>query len=336
MVIPYKFNPLGVSKSSYFELVVKPGILGDSLTYGFTPYWNANGYCKVIDWGDNTSEDAVTSGTVLTHTYSSSGTYKIKIKADCYRMIFGAMIDNDYVKLVYNSNGNWDALGNITDSRYMFNYCINAVFQFKNIPRNIVNGSSMFGYCKNAILPLTSLPSSLTNSSSMFENCFVATLPLTSLPSNLTNGSSMFSYCKNAILPLTSLPSSLTNSIGMFSNCTSASLSITSLPSNLTAGNNMFSNCTNATLLITSLPSNLTNGSNMFYGCNKAVIDLDTLVANAPANGWEKLTNIMYMFYNAGAGNSPGTVTGSRSAFLAKCPKVKITSDAFTGTNTTE
>lgn len=288
MVIPYKFNPLGVSKSSYFELVVKPGILVDSLTYGFTPYWNANGYCKVIDWGDNTSEDAVTSETVLTHTYSSSGTYKIKIKADCYRMIFGAMIDNDYAKLVYNSNGNWDALGNITDSRYMFNYCINAVFQFKNIPRNIVNGSNMFSNCKNAILPLTSLPSSLTNSVSMFDGC------------------------------------------------TSASLSITSLPSNLTYNSGMFRDCTNATLLITSLPSNLTNCSNMFYGCNKAVIDLDTLVANAPANGWEKLTNIMYMFYNAGAGNSPGTVTGSRSAFLAKCPNVKSTSNAFTGTNTTE
>lgn len=47
--IPYPLDPMGSNLGPYFELVVKPGILGDSLTYGFTPYWNTGGYCKVVD-----------------------------------------------------------------------------------------------------------------------------------------------------------------------------------------------------------------------------------------------------------------------------------------------
>ena len=49
--IPYPLDPMGSSLGPYFTLVVKPGILGDSLTYGFTPYWNTGGYCKVMDYG---------------------------------------------------------------------------------------------------------------------------------------------------------------------------------------------------------------------------------------------------------------------------------------------
>jgi hypothetical protein len=87
--IPYPLDPMGSSLGPYFTLVVKPGILGDSLTYGFTPYWNTGGYCKVVDWGDGSSKDATASGTKLTHTYAVAGTYTIRIKADCYRCMFG-------------------------------------------------------------------------------------------------------------------------------------------------------------------------------------------------------------------------------------------------------
>lgn len=87
--IPYPLDPMGSNLGPYFELVVKPGILGDSLTYGFAPYWKTGGYCKVVDWGDGSGEDATASGTTLTHTYAAAGTYTISIKADCYRVYFG-------------------------------------------------------------------------------------------------------------------------------------------------------------------------------------------------------------------------------------------------------
>lgn len=334
--IPYPLDPMGSSLGPYFELVVKPGILGDSLTYGFTPYWKTGGYCKVVDWGDGASQDATASGTVLTHTYAAAGTYTISIKADCYRCMFG--YNDTYAPLIYDANGNWDALGNITD------------------------GSNMFYNCRNATLPLTSLPAGLENGSYMFYNCTKATLPLTSLPAGLTVAERMFFYCPEAQLDLQELPESLSGSIAeMFYHCTKAKLNFTKLPDNITSTYSTFRDCYLAELQIPSLPESLVTMTGIFEHCRKsrinltklprtvsgslaiafsnallAEINLDDLTANAPEGGWTEATNIENMFYNAGSGNSPGTVTGSRSAFLAKFPNVTKTTNAFYGTNTTE
>lgn len=237
--IPYPLDPMGSNLGPYFELVVKPGILGSSTAYRFTPYWNTGGYCKVVDWGDGSGEDATASGTTLTHTYAAAGTYTIRIKADCYRCMFG--YNGIHAQLVYNANGNWDALGNITVGERMFEGCTNALFNFSELPKGLTAASYMFKDCTKAALTLTRLPAGLAG--------------------NLT------SVFNNALL---------------------------------------------------------------------AVINLDALTANAPEGGWTEVRNIMYMFYNAGSGNSPGTVTGSRSAFLAKFPNVTNTTNAFYGTNTTE
>lgn len=110
--IPYPLDPMGSNLGPYFELVVKPGILGDSLTYGFTPYWNTGGYCKVVDWGDGSSEDATASGTSLTHTYTAAGTYTIRIKADCYRYIYSAiMVHTHHLYIMPTATGmRWGTL----------------------------------------------------------------------------------------------------------------------------------------------------------------------------------------------------------------------------------
>lgn len=97
--IPYPLDPMGSNLGPYFTLVVKPGILGSSLTYGFTPYWNTGGYCKVVDWGDGNGEDATAGGTRIIHTYAAAGTYTIRIKADCYRCMFG--YNGTYAPLIY-------------------------------------------------------------------------------------------------------------------------------------------------------------------------------------------------------------------------------------------
>lgn len=98
----------------------------------------------------------------------------------------------------------------------------------------------------------------------------------------------------------------------------------------------MFKGCTKATLPLTRLPAGLTGSLvSAFDNTPLTVINLDDLTANAPEGGWTEVRNIMYMFRNAGSGNSPGTVTGSRSAFLAKFPNVTNASNAFYGTNTT-
>lgn len=136
--IPYPLDPLGVSGNSpYFEVVTRPGIH----TYGFTPYWKTGGYCKVVDWGDGTSEDATASGTILTHSYTVGAAYTIRIKANCYRVQFGIPTYRDEV---YDVNGNWNALGDITDGSYMFYGCTNAILSFSTLPKNLVTGLQMF------------------------------------------------------------------------------------------------------------------------------------------------------------------------------------------------
>lgn len=123
----------------------------------------------------------------------------------------------------------------------------------------------------------------------------------------------------------------------MFEGCTNALFNFSELPKGMTAASSVFSNCTKATLPLTRLPAGLDGSlSSMFENALLAVINLDDLTANAPEGGWTEVRNIMSMFYNAGSGNSPGTVTGSRSAFLAKLPNVTVAAKVFYGTNTTE
>ena len=341
---------------------MKPGILDNSLTYGFTPYWNAGGYCKVVDWGDGVAEDAVKSDTILKHTYAVAGTYTIRIKANCYQVKVG---NSGYVALVYDANGNWDALGNITNGDSMFSNCFNAKLRFTTLPACLKRATYMFFDCKAAELRLTALPTGLTDVRYMFSACKkakfsftelpdsitnatgmfaldnstddISPLHITHLPANLTDGHEMFSRRAQSEIAVSELPSGLTNGNDMFYGCSSASLPLTSLPSGLKYGKNMFYNCKNSSMQLNKLPEMLYGDIKaMFYGCNKAVINLDELAANAPEGGWTEVTSIDSMFYNAGSGNSPGTVTGSRSAFLAKFPNVTSTTNAFSDTNTTE
>ncbi|MBQ7404240.1 MAG: leucine-rich repeat protein [Lentisphaeria bacterium] len=341
---------MGVGATPCFELEVSP--TASSLTYGFTPYWNTDGYCRVLDWGDGTSETAVTSGTALTHTYPSAGTYTIKIKADCYRVVFG--YSDIYAPLVsYCGGKNWNALGALNSGNNMFRGCLNMTDDINELPESIVSGDFMFYNCQKATLSLNRLPTTVSSAAYMFGGCSGATLPLSRLPENLSTVTYMFDGCSNAYLPLTSLPDGITNGKAMFQNCSKAELTIGSLPSGLQDGSAMFYMCEKANILLTVLPENIRYGNQMFRKCSKAMlkisklpdnietaqsmfrecdlaeINVSTLAENAPANGWESLTDIGTMFYN-----SP-KVTGSRAAFFAKCPNA-TDNYTFDGTSTTD
>ena len=302
MPIPTRLNPMGKNEKKYFELIVKPGILASDMTYGVFSAFNDGGYCKV-DWGDGNKDEAVSTNITISHTYTVAGTYKVKIQANCSRINLGAVGR----PIVYDCSDDFSCLIGLTSGNYTFSEC------------------------SNAVLSLTRLPEQITGGLEMFSGCTNAQLPLTSLPEGLTNGQSMFNSCSNATLPLTSLPDGLTNCASMFRGCSKAQLSLTYLPAGLTNGASMFVGCTKSEFAFTKLPDGITSGCLMFYGAGSGVeINLDTLVANAPADGWVDLTNISGMFYAC------PNVTGSRSAFLSKCPNVTNITDAFRGTNTTE
>ena len=132
------------------------------------------------------------------------------------------------------------------------------------------------------------------------------------------------------------LGEAFSNGQQMFNSCPNLAGTMTSLPAGLTNGRLMFYGCNNLVIRITSLPAGLTgNTESMFRGCYKAEIDLDTLVANAPTGGWPGVTSMMAFLSNAGTGNTPGTVTGSRSAFQAMFPNATDWTNSFLNTNTT-
>lgn len=283
MPIPNKMNPLGLSPESaspYFELTVQPGILSDGMTYGFCPFWNTGGGCTIVDWGDGTGGEASVSGQTVTHTYQEAGIYTIRLMADCYRIRFG--YESNYPGLISHCNGNWNALGTITDGSSMFRGCVNGEFDFCNLPEH------------------------LTKAQDMFQNCGKSLLPLKELPSGLTNGRSMFLNCSSAQLNLRTLPSGLTECYGMFQNCSAAGLNFS------------------------ALPAGIKSGAYMFYFCKNAVMNLTQLAENAPHDGWKSLSSIESMF------RGDTKVSGSRSAFLAKCPPGIPDSYAFSQTGTTE
>lgn len=251
------FNALLGAAAAKRKFTLTLNIAADNLQFGVTPHWSAGGG-GVIEWGDGSTTTPTATGRAENHTYSAAGTYIVAVEGDLIRISCGSTNPG----AVIGCNGNWAALGNIT------------------------NGNTMFYQCSNLQFAPRALPAGLTTAISMFNGCAAATLPLTSLPDGLTNCSNMFQACQNAEMN------------------------------------------------ISRLPAGITLAGYMFYNCKKMTADLDAWVAANPA-GWASLTNGNYMMYNAGSGNSPGTVTGSRSAFTARCPNATFTL-AFNNTNTTE
>ena len=326
--IPCKTNPMGKTKE-YFSLIVKPGVLGD-MTYGFTPYWNSGRYCRVLDWGDGTSEDAVTNGAVLTHTYSVAGTYEIKIVADCYKIIFGK--NTAYSKLIYKMNGNVFKLGNLTSTVYMFENCssLTEIPETLTIPNSVTDCSNMFENCSSltAIPETLTIPNSVTDCSYMFYYCS----SLTAIPSTFTLGNSvidcmfMFSSCTSLItIPETlTIPNSVTDCRYMFSSCSS----LTTIPSTFTLGNSvigcmfMFNDCTSLITIPETLtiPNSVTDCSHMFENCSSLTSD----ISNIWPSTWNSTgrIDVSYMFYNCPkvVGTVPADkLWNSRKTFNSYC-----------------
>lgn len=338
MPIPTFINPMGIVKDrGYFELVVKPGILNSKMSFSFyaTP-GNNKDYCHVIDWGDGTSQTAPSSGTATyTHSYAVAGTYVIKIKAHVWNFNIPYNGTLNSTMLVYDCNGNWDALGGtyLRQTASCFYNANQATFEsLKTLPPGAQECGYMFYNCTQARLSFPKgLPDSIVNMESMFYNCRLSTLDLSRWPANVQRINGAFGYCFNSRCSFKGLPSSLTYSgiNSVFYLNKRARLTITGLPEGIVSANNTFRECFNAEITLHRLPATLQNAVGMFYQDVAAKIDISELARNAPPGGYA-LTDIAQMFYEC------YNVTGSRSEFLAACPNVTTTTSAFTNTNTTE
>lgn len=171
----------------------------------------------------------------------------------------------------------------------------------------------------------------LTSLNYSFHGMANSTLALRTLPPSVTNLNNTFQNDTNATLPLSAIPAGVTTMNNTFNEVKNFSGQIINLPDTVTSARTTFYNCAgNGLVRLTKLPPNITDMYGFGIGATLIYADLDELAANAPEGGYQDLTTIQLAF--SGCSN----VTGSRSAFLAVCPNLTNTTDAFKGTNTTE
>ena len=206
----------------------------------------------VIDWGDNSSTDTVTGGSLTTqkrkqHTYASKGDYTIKITVTGSMALFGT--------------SNYSLLSNNLDSdgsRYFLNWV-----QAIRIGANVTAiGYYAISNCR--VLKTITIPNTVTTiGNHAFYGCY--SLESITIPNTVTTiDTYTFSNC-NALESIT-VPSGVTT-IGsyMFQSC--YSLASITIPSGVTTIDTYaFSNC-NALESIT-IPNTVTTiGSYVFQNC---------------------------------------------------------------------
>ena len=221
-------------------------------TYSFTPYITA-GESFWVDWGDGSEDTYATAGTSeKSHEYASAGTKTIRMlgSSGINKVTIGAATDTPAPRLVINSNGAWNRLGNITDGTNMFNWCTNALFEFKDVPPNLLAGYRMFHNCFSAPLAISELPTGMNGSvNAMFANCYEASLTISAIPLGVTKAGSIFAYCYKSSVPITQLPSnkpSVTTYDDMFRQATACTVNVDALTGNYSYVTNitrMFFNC---------------------------------------------------------------------------------------------
>jgi hypothetical protein len=257
------------------------------------PLQSTETYNFDVDWGDGT-KDTITSWdqAETLHTYTTGGSYTIKIKGTFPKFYFnngkeigklkgiddwgGVEFSTDQTNAFYGCWGltyvppvTSDSINAVTVGDYMFAFCAITSLPEDMLFPNVTTGKSMFRENQLPVLPSAMRLNSLIDGYYMFANIGLTEIPAgMDLPS-IENGSFMF-YFNSA---LTTVPESMTlatliNGTDMFSSC-----SIDTLPSGmelplLDTGRRMFYGCD-----LTSLPPNMnlpmvTSGYQMFYNNN--------------------------------------------------------------------
>ncbi len=257
------------------------------------PLMSTGTYNMTVDWGDGNS-DVITvwNQTETTHTYSSIGTYEIRIS--------GTFNGLDFAPL--GSSTSTDRLKILSISRW-------GVFR----PINPSTGGGVFRNCANLILTSVSdvLNLSLaTNASAMFGGCnSITTINLANLwdVSTITNMSSMFFMSANNTNFNQDISSwnvsNVINFASMFQNCTAFNQNI----GNWNVGNgnsfaSMLRSCTAFNQNIGNWNVSLaTSFANFMTG--KTFSDFSASNLDAIYNGWSLLT-----FVNTGLSINFGTI----------------------------
>ena len=251
-------------------------IQGNSLNYMYiTPVEDC-----VVDFGDGQQQTFTgnNSSTQVTHSYSESNIYTIKIIGNHSNF----QASRNTIEVIQLANS-------VTDCENMFFRCksLTAIPSTFTLGNSVTNCSYMFNSCSSltAIPETLTIPNSVTDCSYMFKDCSSLTeIPSTlTIPNSVTNCSSMFRSCSSLTeIPETLIiPDSVTDCGGMFQWCKSLTAIPETLiiPDSVTHCTNMFFECSSLTTIPSTftIPDSVTHCANMFYGCSSLTSDISNI-----------------------------------------------------------
>ena len=181
MPIPCSLNPLGVEKD-WFEMLIKVPTanyawsLGTNNTFGSV-------YDIRIEWGDGVVSTRHNDGT-YNHTYTSKGTYLIRVRASFINRWNFVPSGKSYQ--VLDCNWNWRALGDVRQiyTSYLLNPGLSPI---TSLPHTLTSLSVFCGYPSKQRAWITEIPDGVTDFASCCNSNIFAGFYITKLPPNMTN-----------------------------------------------------------------------------------------------------------------------------------------------------
>lgn len=250
-----------------------------------------SGYDAYIDWGDGgVIENIAGEPGNVSHQYSESGTYQIKITGIFPTIYFNN--SGDKLKLMSIDNWGeivWNSMG------YSFYGCSNMVGNYSDVP-NLSSANStfyMFGDCSLFDQSVSSFDtSSIIDMGYMFFGCSSFNQSVSSFDtSNVINMAYMFYGCSSFNQPVLFDTSKVTNMSFMFAQCFTFNQPLSGLTtSSVTDMRYMFMNCSSLNQSVSSFDtSNVTNMEGIFTFCSSF---------NQPVSNFNtsKVTSMRYMF----------------------------------------
>ena len=273
-----------------------------------------------VDWGDGSNEETSTSNT-LAHTYSSSGTYVVKINSNsgaAYRPRFAGSGDEDQItSIAIGSEDSTEFSTSITNAfqgaQNMTKYnqvgaATSAVTNFKATWRDctgittfpLINTSSAtnFQVTWNGCSGLTSFPLIDTSSATAVDFTWTNCSGLTSFPlidtSNVINFSQTWGGCSG----ITTFPALNTSSGTNFST-TWSSTGITTFPSLDFSSGTTFAGGWRESTSLTTYPANRfdstgtlvsTAFNNSWFQCALTAQSIENILTSLDTNGAQNIT----------------------------------------------
>ena len=271
------------------------------------PLGGGGSYDMEVDWGDGSPTSIITSYSDAdkTHTYTESGTIRIKITGKCgWWYMSTSSISSLLLKIIQWGDVSFD---------YINGMCSNAV-NLTEIPdapitgvSSVVNASNLFRDCGS----LQSIPSSLFDNLTLAENLygvFSGCTSLQAIPSGLFDNNTEVTdlhFAFEGCTSLQSIPSDLFDNLTLledFSNVFDGCTSLQAIPSGLFDNTTAITNFSRAFVgtSIQSIPSGLfnyttavTNLAYLFYNC--------TSLQSIPSGLFDNCVlaeNVQGIFYN--------------------------------------